>query len=199
MALNYDGVYEIRLFYSTVTGTRTMQHRHTFDVGLQVIGDPTGLTFDDILVDTASASVTLSQYMIDYVEMVRGFYHSTSDFQRSELWYIPEGTTDAKYIATWFHGVAGTHPTGSTVEAQQATLTFRSAGGGVARLQFMQHVIPGNYRRAYPTGDTNWDALMQFVIGVESAHRARDNTKLVAPINAGLGQNEKLWRKIYRD
>jgi len=125
------------------------------------------------------------------------FFHTSTEFIRFELWKYPVAGFDAQYIATANVTVVGLSAV-ATSPAHQMTLTFRSAAGGVMRLQFMETVYVLNNKNTFPTGITVIDALATYTIGSTSVIQARDDSRPVASLRASFGQNEKLFRKRFR-
>lgn len=196
---NFDGQYEVRIIYTTTpSGFPEMQHTLTFDV----LPDETpsiGTPFSDILVGVRDGlGLNLSDVIDDFVAGMIGIYPSTANIVRAELWYIPEGTFAGTFVSVYDITEVGTAVTGSQI-AQQTTLTFRSIGGGSGRLQFMECSVAGNNKEAYPYANTAIRAIADYVTAPANPIVARDNTFFFANINCSHGQNERLWRKRYRD
>lgn len=196
---NFDGQYEVRIIYTTTpSGFPEMQHTLTFDV------EPTappevGELFPAINVATrSSAPLPLSDVIDDFVAGMIGIYPSTANIVRAELWYIPEGTFAGTFVSVYDITEVGTAVAGSQI-AQQTTLTFRSIGGGSGRLQFMECSVSGNNKEAYPYANAAIRAIADYVTNAANPILARDNTFFFANINCSHGQNERLWRKRYRD
>lgn len=198
---NFDGLYELRIFYSTTpTGLSQMLHRLTID--LMIEGDPApGTAFADIDVTMRSSAVMpLSDWLMDpgfFMEYLVDCYPVVAEFPTAELWFIPEGTYDATFISAFEVGLVGTSVTPS-VAAQQTTFTFRSIGGGTARLQLMESSFSGNTRQTPPFSAVA-NALSIFATSLSSAILARDNTYIFARIAQNDGQNETLFKKRFRN
>lgn len=195
---NYDGLMEVRMFYtSQPAGFQEITHRHTFDVNVESIPEP-GVPFDEIIVTRASGATTdLETVINEYVALLLPLFANTQTITLAELWYIPEGTTNAQFISAMPIAEVGTSGNDEN-PAYQGTLTFRSVGGGVMRLQYMELPLASNLREPYPTGNAVLNNIFAYVIGLQSPFLARDNTRPFAAMNYSGGQNEALWRKRYR-
>lgn len=195
---NFDGVWEVRIIYdSEPTGFPLIEHTLTFDV-LAFEDYEAGTPFDDIRIflrDGTNAPLfeTIDALVAGFI----GIYSGESTFIRAELWKIPEGTFAGTFVSTYPINEPGVSVTNS-VPAQQLTYTFRSIGGGSGRLQLMEPAVAGNSKTSYPYGSAALNAIPDFVTAAAGAIVARDNTFMFANIHLSLGQNERLFRKRYR-
>jgi len=197
---NFDGLWELRIFYTTTpTGFTPLEHRHTIDVAVQPDdGVSPGDPFSAFYVDARSgATFSLGDWTDDYVTGLKPFFHTSVDFSRAELWKIPEGTFDATFWSTYDLSTNGTSATASA-PANQVTMTFRSATGGGARIQLMETSLNGDSKVSFPSSNTPANTLSSFAIDPDSPIKARDNGYLIGRINLAIGENEKLWRKRFR-
>lgn len=196
---NYDGVHELRLFYATTpAGEEEMTHRLTFDVLPDTPPSP-GADIAAIECQTKGGALALlgTWYLDDFLPLLQACYPATANFFLLEMWQIPEGEYNGTFIGSLELSEVGTNGTGSTV-AQQTTFTFRSIGGGIARLQLMESSFSGNLKQTPPFATATANNLTQFLNGNDSLMIARDNTPLNARLRQSDGQNEKLWRKRFR-
>lgn len=195
---NFDGEYEIRIFYTTVSGGVSLEHRHTFDVQ-PVEPIAVGAAFADIYASRrdGSSDNALSILIDEYIDLIKPLYKSDTNFVRAELWQYGGSSLDASYKASYPLGVAG-DSANSTVPAQQVTVTFRTLGGYILRLQLMESVVGGDTKDPYPFVNVAVKALADYVISDQNFVKARDNTFPIVALNASYGANEKLWRKRFR-
>lgn len=199
MPANFDGVYELRILYSTTPASELlMTHRLTVDVNAVADADP-GANFDTVeLQPRAGATVMLGTWLTtDFLPLILALYPAESDFYLAELWKIPEGEYNGTFIAAKELAESGVNAVGNQV-AQQTTFTFRSQGGGVARIQLMESSFSGQRKQTPPFLSAGANALSTYVTSNDSPIIARDNTPLIARIHQSDGQNEKLWRKRFR-
>lgn len=200
MTENFDGVYELRTFYSTTpTSEEQMTHRLTFDVRITSAPTP-GTDFAAIICRSKGGDEPLlgTWYLEDFLPLLLACYPATADFFLVELWEYPPDGYDATFISSLELTESGTNGTGSTV-AQQTTFTFRSIGGGIARIQLMESSFAGQVRQTPPFATAPANNLTQFLNGNDSVMVARDDSFLNARLRQSDGQNEKLWRKRFRD
>lgn len=196
---NFDGQYEVRLIYDTApTGFTLMEHTLTFDV-LPIGAVPAGTDFSDVEITQRNGLTTTLDVAVDaFVAGWIPLYPVTSAMIRAELWFIPEGTFAGTFIAVYPIDEVGSNASTNTV-AQQATYTFRSIGGGSARIQLMEPTIAGNSKTSYPYGTAILNAIPDLLTSNSGFVIARDNTFIFANIHLSLGQNERLFRKRFRE
>lgn len=194
---NFDGQYEVRLIYTTIpTGFPAMEHKMTFDV-LPVTPPTAGADWDDIALQIrGGGDVDLVSATSALFALIAEFFPVTTSFARWELWYIPEGTTTATFISAKDIGDVGQNASPSR-PAGQVTFTFRTIGGGTARLQMMESSVDGEDALSPPYLDIAGD-LADYVVGLGTPIIGRDNTFVFANIHQNNGQNEKLRNKRYR-
>lgn len=196
MVIHYDGEWELNIVYTTTpTGFSNMEHRLTIDVN--VTSDPdVGAEFVDIDLTQRNGSITNLELQTDaLVALLQPFLSTTSDISRAELFKIPEGTTDKLFIASYDIALAGTIAA-EEIPAQQATLTFRSTGGGWGKVQIMEPVVSGKVKISPPyTGAAL--ALANHIVSTAGVYKARDNGFLFSNLHYSLTENEKLMKKRY--
>lgn len=199
MPVNYDGTYEVEVAYTVTVSSVTIPHRHTFDVALDTIPTP-GQAADTILTAGKDGTSTdLEAYLIAYWGTVADLMGSGTSQPIFTLWqYAPEPSKDKQFICQWALSVPVEYSPNPSVAAHQTTYTFRSALGGVMRLQFMEDVVNAqNYVLSTSAAGAE-QALIQFVLNDNSAILARDNGYIVGGIRVNYGYNEKLTRLRYR-
>lgn len=89
---------------------------------------------------------------------------------------------------------------GSVQVAQQTTLTFRHALGGIGKLVFLESNQSGDTRTALipNTLGTPTQRIAAYAMSADSVLIALDNSFPVTPLRDSRGQNEAVWRLIYR-
>lgn len=195
---NYDGEYEVRIFYTTEpSGLPELEHTMTFDVAISNAPTP-GTDWGAIETDTPDTSNPLLEEVVDaFVTDLLAFYPAATEFIRAELWFAAEATENFTFISVGTLGAVGTNPTASTA-AGQITMTFRSLGGGIMRLQLMEPSGVTNTVDSWPwAGGAN--TLGQRIISTAQPFRARDNTRPITGNKLSQTQNEALYRKRYRN
>jgi len=196
---NFDGLYELRFKYEVVVGSVVLSHVHTIDVNLDDANPSPGELFTAIQPTFTGANLGMLDDVVEaYLDAITTFWTDDMTVNTVELWKIPEGTFTGQFISAYTPtNNVGTN-VGSTVVAGQMTMTLRSFGGGIMRLQFMETAYNDPRRLAYPTGVAGVDAVFADLVDDSTAFLARDNTPPLAPIALLGGQNEKIFRKRYR-
>lgn len=194
---NFPGPEEIRLFYNSIAGGVSYPHVHRFSV--DVAGDVApGLTFADYPLNLKGGSTqTADLFIVDYVDLIADLFRTDTDFIYAELWRYTPDTFDSFFLSAETIGQVGVSA-GATVADQQSIITFRSANGGGARLDFRHTVGSEQITRSFPTPNTTINALAAFVCSGASPIKARDNGFLISPIHWLSGLNEALSKKRLR-
>lgn len=199
MVLNFDGVYEMRFFYTVTTSEGAEDHRMSLDVLLDGDINP-GDAFDNAsLMLRTGTSVQADTYITGtFVPLLTPCFNAQAEFSRVELWKIPEGTYNGQFLSVLEIGEVGTNPS-PTQPAQQTTFTFRTRNGGNGRVQLMEASFSGNARQSPPFISAAANDLSNHIVSAACPFVGRDNSYFIARIAQSDGQNEKLWRKRYRE
>lgn len=205
MAVNYDGRCEVRIFYSVgESPLAILNHRHTIDVAVEDIGEvEPGQTFEGVATDwhDGSSGHTLADDVDAYVALlVNVMNDDAATINRAELWrYGAEPSVDATFIAAYEIALPGEIAAAWFV-AGQYTHTFRTAGGGIMRLQIMETPTSDTFSQIEPPYVAGFNADVASYL-TSNAHPwvGRDNTKPIASIRVSYSQNEKLFRKRFRN
>lgn len=198
----YDGTFELTYYYATVLSGLSLPHRLTIDVKLDTFSQTVtpGMPFDAILTILGSGSgSTLDIAANDLLDLLLPFWRPTTEFSRVELWkYGAEPSTDKTFLSVLELAEPGTAAAGSDTAAQQETMTLRTIDGGTMRVQLMEPVSSLTSKQNPPFSPAHFDALRTYLIGTNHPFVGRDNTRPLAAIAWGSGQNEKLFRKRFR-
>lgn len=142
---------------------------------------------------------TLQAVALDYANRIRPLYDATigiSTFTLSR--YATEFSKDFVTSGT----VAPTASVGAGISIAVAQiLTFRHAGGGVGKHVFLETMFGGDAQiNLIPNAAGNTiERYAAWVMSSASPVIALDNTFPVAPLKFSQGQNESVWRKVYRN
>ena len=199
---NYDGLHELRIFYSTTIGTRIIPHRFSIDFKQDLLsGGSPGDPFSLVTVEThGGAPSTLEDEMTALLTVLRPNWRPTTEFTHAEFWqYFPEPSTDAVFMGAETLGLAGTAGAGADTAAQQDLFTFRTAGGGVMKVQLMETISVSKLRQTPPFSPSPFEAIRTYFIALNHPWVGRDNTRPLAAIACSSGENEKLARKRFRE
>lgn len=114
------------------------------------------------------------------------------------LWkYVTENSKD--YISGGSLATpAGTG--GGVTIAGQCTLTFRHALGGIGKIVLIESANGGDTQVASlaNAAGTATQRLTAYLMSADSPMVALDNSFPVTPLRDSRGQNEAIWRKVYR-
>lgn len=194
----FDGIYELRFTYVVpITGQPTLSHRHTVDVKLAE--DPVvGEDFTTIVaLSRLGVEVDLDGAVLNYLNFIKAFYATNVDFPIVELWRYPTEGTNATYVSSLELGESGTGAS-PTSAAWQTTITLRSQGGSIMRVQLMETTTTNNNVESFPTSNVGVNNFAGYLTGGTSPFVARDDTFPLVPLKWSSGQNEKLFRKRFR-
>lgn len=191
--LNYPGPYEVRIFYTV--GGLTHSQRLSCDVA---VDDEPGLPFSSYDVHRVGDTPLALDAAIDaYITLIKPFFQNTVTFTHAELWRYEPLTFNADFYSTYTINVVGTHAS-AAYNGGQLILTFRTLGGGVLKLNYMET----SYQMGLPTGLSGApaavQALVNFVLSTGNWIIARDTTYPFAFMRQFPGQNEAVARKRWR-
>lgn len=199
MAENFPGPYEIEYDLSGWTSpARTHVVRHSVAaVGSPAAGTlPTAVDIQKQGGATAKLNVVANQLW----EFYRLFFPTAITCTGYTLWkYIP-GTLAKDFISAGAVTNAAGSAGGSINPAHQTTITFRSANGGVMKIVLLETVQTGDTRLTLVpnAAGTPSQKLAAYVMSADNIILARDDAFIVATLRESKGQNERVWREIFR-
>lgn len=195
---NYPGPYEIEY---TLTGWTNPVREHVFRVSVAAVGSPTPGTLPTAIdiQKRSGATAKLDVVANQLWEFIRLFYSTTFSCAGYQLWrYVPM-TYGKDFIATGT--VTNPIASGSAiVNASQITQTYRSANGGILKIVLLETNQAGDTRTTLvpnPAG-TPSQRLAAYVMSGDNIILARDDAYPVNPLRDSRGQNERVWREIFR-
>lgn len=195
MTLNFPGPYELRIFYSV----DARDHVQKFNVDLTADPD-VGTAFSSILAVTKGGGTeNLAQVVSDYVGLAVNFLSDTdASFDYAELWKITPFSFDGVYRAAHVIAESGVNAT-ATGPANQVTMTFRTQEGGSARMTLLDTVDTGWKNVSYSQlGAGTAKDLFDYLFSSNSVFLGRDTSYFDAPVKYLVGQNERLFKRVYR-
>lgn len=194
MASNPSGPYilEIPLI--------TADFQHELTVNCDVIGTPSpGASPLDVTLRTRSGTGgVLSGAANAFWDAVRPMFGTNTLAATYTLWKVGVTNTEREFVSagtlTNANGLSGT-----AEPAQQATFTFRSGNGGIAKVVLIEPNAIGNTRIPLASAlNAAVAAVRTWVLSDDSFLMARDRSFPVAPMNYSLGQNEKIFKRRFR-
>lgn len=195
---NFPGPYEIE-YRLTGFSAPTREHVMRFNVaasGTPAIGaNPNTIDIQKKGGATAKLDVVASA-LWDYIRLA---YAATVVCAGYQFWRYTTGTYAKTFIATG----AVTTPAGATGSinvAQETILTFRSANGGIAKIALLEPNISGNSKTALVpnAAGTAVQKIAAYVLSADSPVMARDDAFLINALVDARGENESIWRLVYR-
>lgn len=199
MAENLPGPYEIEY---ELTGWVTPARTHVLRFSVAAVGSPaagslpTAIDIQKMGGATAKLNVVANQLW----GFLRTMYHSSISAVGYTLWRYVPGTLAKDFISAG----ALTTPLGSNgtgpQSTHQITLTFRSANGGVLKIVMLETSLTGDTRAILipnPAGTTT-TLLASYVMSADNVILARDDAYPVAALRDSRGQNERIWREVFR-
>jgi len=196
MATNYPGPYEMRLFYNANLGNP--EHVMHLSLDLPDVPDP-GDTFDLIDVQRHSGVTHTLEFETEVLlTLLQPIWPALTDFSRAELWKYEALTFNSDFVSAYTPVITnGTAATASIV-AGQAIVTMRTVAGGIFKLSMMESYLVAGARQSFPTGNAAVNALADYFTSLDHAWIARDNARPFAALHFMPGQNERLWKRLYR-
>lgn len=199
MAENLPGPYELEF---ELSGWSSPARTHLLRFSCAVLANPPAGTLPTAIdvQKTGGATAKLNIVANQIWEFIRLFYHTSVVSAGYQLWKYVPGTLAKDFIA------AGTltNPAGSSATAitaaHQVTLTFRSANGGIVKIVLLESIMTGDTRTvlvANPAG-TAPQRLASYVLSADNIVLARDDSYPIAALRDSRGQNERVWREIFR-
>jgi hypothetical protein len=167
---------------------------HKLRANIMVQGSPAGGTPPaSIDVNLRGGATANLQVVADSVwSYFRLLYPTTVNAASFTLWKWVTNTAK-DFIAAGAPALpAGT--TGTTTASWQQTLTFRSGGGGIAKLVFIEANQGGNQRSPLipNAAGTAPQRIAAFALSASSPFQALDNAFLVAALRDSRGENEAI-------
>jgi len=198
MALNFPGPFEVRLFYTTNEPAIIAAHQLRLSCNMSIEGLP-GEPFSDWIPiqKNGSAVTTLAGHVDALVTAIRAAFHTSADFERAELWEYAPGTFDAVFRSAYDVNVAGSSAT-VTANFAQTIWTFRTTGGGIAKLDLRGTIYPASARASFPTSNATADAIHAYMLAPERIWIGRDGGYVLAGVSFLPGSNEHAFKKVNR-
>lgn len=197
MAINYPGPYEVRIFYHTNEAAAIADHVLRLSCNMNVVASPGDPFSSWSATKRDGTGVVLSTAVDALIVLVKPFFHSSTDFIYAELWEYTPSSFDAIFRSSYTIGVSGTSAS-VTVSAAQTVVSFRTATGGIFKVDMRGTISNPAIGISFPTAITIVDNLAAHLVGASSPWIGRDNGYPLSPIRYLPGQNERAWRIVNR-
>lgn len=193
MVLNFPGPYEVEITY--VTNGRP----HKLRISCSTVGTPTpGDAPSSITLGTRnSVGAALDTSVLAFVNVLKTQLATADSFTGYDFWKYAPTSFERTFITSGTLAVSGTAVVSSVV-AQQNTYTFRTQEGGIFRLILLESVHGGDNRVVYASLTANQKLIVDNILAAGSWQLARDTSYPIVFLRQSNGQNEAVWRKIYR-
>lgn len=174
---------------------------HSLRVWVSASGTPTvGQAPADIQIQKRGGATATLQAVADQCwGFLRLFYTNTLSASSFSLWrYATETRRD------FYSGGSLTTPAGSVAglptPAHQVTLTFRHALGGIGKLVLLETSLSGDSRLALVANAAGNPAqrMAAYMMSADGIMVALDNSFPISPLRDSRGQNETIWKQLYR-
>jgi hypothetical protein len=199
MAENLPGPYEIEY---ELQGWVSPARSHVLRFFVAAVGSPapgslpTAVDIQKMGGATAKLNVVANQIW----GFIRTIYHTSISAVGYTLWRYVPGTLAKDFISAGaLTTPAGTSGSPTTI-AGQITLTFRSANGGVLKIVMLETVLGGDARITLIPNPVGIQAplIASYVLSADNVLLARDDAFPVAAMRDSRGQNERIWRDVFR-
>lgn len=190
---NFPGPYEVEIKYTTSGRQHTQRLNTNIDIPPSIGADPTTIT----LQTRDGVGVILDVAVKAFVNTIKVWFHSSTTFDSYNLYLHPGGASPRVFYATGALGIAGTSAV-ATNPAHQQTYTFKTLEGGVMKIILLESGFAGQTRVPYASLGAGEQAFMDSVVAGSNWILARDSSYPIIALNGVGGQNEVVWRKIYR-
>lgn len=198
MAINYPGPYEVRIFYTTTVSSVVLTHTQRLNIALIEPVVP-GTAFN--LIGTVSADATpdsLNTIIDEWVAILRPLLSSSgSSVVYAELWKYTPGTFEAEFVSSYDINLAGSNA-GTTTLASQSIWTFRTAEGGILKINLIEGVVSQGAKTLYAAQGAASKALVDYVLRSDRVWLGRDTSYPFSHIAQFPGQNEAVFKRRLR-
>ena len=198
MPANFPGPFELRMFYTTTISSIPLTHVAKYNC--DVDGAVPGALFSAMNIKTRDGSnPTLAAFCTTWTNLVKAAYSSGAGnaIDYYELWQVAPLSFDASFISALAQAISGTNG-GTTKNASQVILTFRTTEGGIMKLNFMESVQDFGIKDTPPYSNAQYEAIATHILGGGNAFLGRDTSAPFASIAMFPGQNEALFKQRFR-
>lgn len=198
MPVNLPGPYEIEY---QLNGYTNPVRSHLLRINTIAVGSPAAGTLPTAInmQKLGGGTATLSTVANQFWEFIRLMYNSAITCGGYTLWKYVAGTYAKDFISAGSVTNPACSGSGGTA-AGQLTQTYRSANGGIMKIVLLETNQTGTTRTTLvpnPAG-TPSQKLAAYLLSVDGIAIARDDGFPVAALRDARGENEALFRLLYR-
>lgn len=197
MANSKIGNYQLEY---TITGFEDPIRSHTHSIYVAPTTQPLpGTPPADIdLQLLGGGTESLDNVANAYGSFARALWDDALDMSSYTLWrYATENRRD---FVTGGSLTLTTNGSGVVQQAHQLTFTYRTAGGSILKQVFLENNVGGRFKEAAIGNDAGnpLQRMIAYVLSAGSPVIGIDNTFPVAPLFQAAGENERVFKKIFR-
>lgn len=194
MALNFPGPYEVRINYTVSS------RPHVAKLNCFVVGAPDYVEdwASEYFLNKGGTSTQMDTAMDTWVALMGDLLNSgvaTIDF--AELWKYEPASFVSSYAGAYDISVAATAAF-SLQPYTQNIFSFRTLEGNNMSIQLMEGVRVPTSRVTYASMNEQEQALVDHCLSNDMVWQARDTSFPLAFRHLLCGQNEALWKKVFR-
>jgi len=199
MAENLPGPYEIEY---ELQGWTSPARQHVLRFSVAAVGSPApgALPTTIDIQKTGGATAKLNVVANQIWGYIRTFYNTSISAVGYQLWKYVPGTLAKDFVSTGSLTTPAGGSAGGITAAHQCTMTFRSANGGIMKVVLLETSLTGDTRTTIipNSGGTLVPLFASYVLSADNVLLARDDAYPVAALRDSRGQNERIWREIFR-
>jgi hypothetical protein len=196
---NFPGPYEIEF---QLAGWTPPTREHLLRFSVVALGNPVPGSLPSVIdiQKTGGTSAKLDAVANQIWSFYRQAYNTSVTVVGYTLWRYVTGTLAKDFIASGTVSTPAGTSAATIVTAGQVTLTFRAAGGGIMKSVLIESSQPGDTRTTLipNAAGTPVQRIAAYHLSADNVALARDDTYPIAALRDNRGQNEKIWRKVFR-
>ena len=197
MAINYPGPYEV-VYKILVSG---LEHEARYNC-VATPAPTAGTAFASINLQTRSGTPANAQTCVEGLwNQMRPHFHTSVTCSAIELWHYPVAGSFARdFISATTPSLPAGLSSGAVILANQDTLSFRSANGGIMKVEMMESSFQTHaVTTLVPNSSGNTiQKIAAYVLSSAGWLLARDDGFPFSAYRHTSGQNEALYRRRYR-
>lgn len=197
MAINYPGPFEVRINYLTDEAVPVNVHQVRLSCAMGTQGSPGSPFTAWFPYQKGGAFGTSLNLVVDaFVLEMKKHYTAACTIQNAELWEYAPQTFDAVFRSAYAIAAVGTG-SGTTRDAGQVIWTWRTAVGGVMKLDLRGSINASGVKVALPSTG-NIAAMNTYMLASTTPWIGRDGGIPISGLFFLPGQNERSYKKLYR-
>jgi hypothetical protein len=169
----------------------SLYHRAVYQIAFA--GTPTPGVEPNIL-DVTGDAIGSSTAVTAWITLIKARFNSDTTFTGYEVWSKASPSSDPIFIYGDDYAVVGTN-VNNALSMGQVCLSFRTVGGGVMKLYFMESTSAANQKIACRVGAADWGSTVTFVLGDGAWMYGRDDERALSGIWITTKTNDALRKR----